>query len=60
MLDRNRGSPPEIPHKTRRTLMLPQDCDMAWGGPNQHEIKPDSPALTPEQFPVPHNTRQVA
>ena len=39
---------PEIPHKSRRILMSPQECDIARGSPNQLEIKPDSPALAPE------------
>ena len=53
-------SPPEIPHKSRRTLMSPQECEIARGSPNQLEIKPDSPALAPEQFPVSHHTQQLA
>ena len=53
-------SPPERPQKSRRTLMSPQECEIAQGRKNQLEIKPNSPALAPEQFPVPHHTRQVA
>ena len=60
LLDGTTVSPPEIPHKSRKTLMSPQECEIARGSPNQLEIKPDSPALAPEQFPVPHQTRQVA
>ena len=60
MLDRTTESSTEIPHKSRRTLMSPQECETARGSPDQLEIKPDSPALYPEQFPVPHHTRQVA
>ena len=60
MLHGTTESPPEIPHKSRRTLMSPMECDIARGSPNQLEIKPDSPALAPEQLPVPHPTRQVA
>ena len=60
LLDGNTESPPEIPHKSRRTLMSPQESDIARGSPNQLEIKPNSPALAPEQFPVPHHTQQVA
>ena len=59
MLDGTTESHPEIPQKSRRTLMSPQECEKARGSPNQLEIKPDSPALAPEQFPVPHHTRQV-
>ena len=58
MLDRTTEIAPEVPHKSRRTLMSPQECDIARGSPNELEIKPDSPALAPEQFSVPHHTRQ--
>ena len=60
MLDGTTKSPAEIPHLSRRTLMSLQECEIARGNPNQVEIKPDSPVLAPEQFPVPHHTRQVA
>ena len=60
MLHGTTESPPEIPHKSRRTLMSPQECDIVQSSPNQLEIKPDYPALAPEQFPVPHHARQVA
>ena len=60
MLDGTTESPPEVPHKSRRTLMSPQECEIARGRPNQLEIQPDSPALAPEQFPGPHHTQQVA
>ena len=53
-------SPPEHPHTSRRTLMAPQECEIAQCSPSQHEIMPDSPALAPEQFPVPHHRRQLA
>ena len=59
LLDGTRESTPEIPHKSRRTLMSPQECEIARCSPNQLEMTPDSPALAPEQFPVPHHTRQV-
>ena len=52
--------PPEIPGTSRRTLMSPQECEIALGSPNQLEIKPNFPAFAPEQLPVPHHTRQVA
>ena len=60
MLDGTTESSPEIPHKSRRTLMSPQECKIVRGRTNQLEIKPNSPALAPEEFPVPHHTRQVA
>ena len=53
-------SPPEHPHTSRRTLMSPQECEIAWCSPSQIEMTPGSPALAPEQFPVPHHTQQVA
>ena len=37
-----------------------QECEIAWGSPRQLEVKPVSPELAPEHFPVPHHTRQVA
>ena len=60
LLDGPTESPPELPHKSRRTLMSPQECEIARGSPNQLEIKPESFALAPEKFPFPHHTRQVA
>ena len=60
LLDKTAESPPEIPQKSRRTLMSLQECEIARDSPNQLEIKPDSPALAPEQFHGPHHTRQVA
>ena len=42
MLEGTSESPPEIPHKSRRTLTSPQECEIARGSPNQLEIKPDS------------------
>ena len=60
MLDGTMESPPEIPLKPRRTMMSPQECEIALGRPNQFEIQPDFPALAPEKFPVPHHTQQVA
>ena len=60
LLEGSTESRPEIPHKSRRTLMSPQECEISRVSPNQLQIKPNSPALAPEQFPVPHHTRQVA
>ena len=50
LLDRTTESPPEIPDKSRRTLMSPQECDIDQGNLIQIEIKPDSFALVPEHF----------
>ena len=56
MLDGTTESPPEIPYKSRGTLMSPQECDKIRGSPNQLETKTDFLALAPDQFPVPHHT----
>ena len=53
-------SPRAFPQKSRRTLMSVQVYEIHQGSPNQLNIKPYFPALAPEQFPVPHQTRQVA
>ena len=60
MLDGTTASPREIPQKSRRTLMSLQEYEIPWGSPNQLKIKLYFAALDPEQFPVPHQTRQVA
>ena len=60
MLDGTTESPQEIPQKSRRTLMSLQEYEIPRGTPNQLKIKPYFPALPPEQFPVTHETRQVA
>ena len=53
-------SPGEIPQKSRGTLMSLQEYEIHRGNPNQLKLKPYFPELAPEQFPVPHQTRQVA
>ena len=60
VLDGTTESPREIPQKSRRALMSLQEYEIPRGIPNQLKIKPYFPALAPEQFPVPHQTRQVA
>ena len=60
LLDGTTESPREIPQKSRRTLMSLQEYEIPQGNPNQHNIRLYFPALAPEQFPVPHQTRQVA
>ena len=60
MLEGTPESPQEHPHKSRRTLMPLQECEIAQCRPNKLEMTPDSPALAPEQSPVPHHTRKVA
>ena len=53
-------SNPEVPHKSRRTLMSPQECERARRSPNQLEMTTNSPALASEQCPDPHHTGQLA
>ena len=54
MLDGTPESTQEHCHKTRRTLMSPQEWEIAWSTPNQLEMNPISPALSPETSHVPH------
>ena len=58
-LDITLDSPQEHPHTSRRTLMTLQESEIARCITNELVITPDSPAFSPEQFPVPHHTRQV-
>ena len=60
LLDGTTESPREIPQKSRKTLMSLQEYEIPRGSRNQLKFKPYFPALAPEQFPVPHQTRQVA
>ena len=60
LLDGTTECPREIPETSRRTLMSLPEYEIPWGSPNQLKIKPFFPALAPEQFPVPHQTRKVA
>ena len=60
LLDGTTESPREIPQKSRRTLMSLQEYETPRGSPNQLKIKHYFTALAPEQFPIPHQTRQVA
>ena len=60
LLDGTTETPPEILHKSRRTLMSLQECEIARGSPNQLETEPEFTTLAPEQFPVPRHAGQVA
>ena len=60
LLDATTESPPEIPDKSRRTLMSPLECEIARWSPNQIEMTTNSPSLASEQCPVPCNTGQLA
>ena len=60
LLDGTTESPPEVPHKSRRTLMSPQECEIARCSRNQLEMTTNSPVLSSEQCPSPHHTGQLA
>ena len=60
LLDGTTESPPEIPHKSRWTLMSPQECQIARCSPFKLEMMTYSPALASEQCPIPHHTGQLA
>ena len=60
MLNGTTESPPEVPHKSRKTLMSPQECEIARCSPNQLEMMTKFPALASEQCPIPHHTGQLA
>ena len=51
LLDWITENPQEHCHKTRRTLMSPQEWKIARCTPNQIEVKPIYPALAPQPFP---------
>ena len=60
VVDGTTESPPEIPHKCRRTLMSLQECEIFWCSPNQLEMMTNSPAFASEQCPIPHHTGQLS
>ena len=60
MLYETTESPPEVPHKFRRTLTSPQECEIARCSPNQLEMMTNCLALVTEQCAVPHHTGQLA
>ena len=59
MLDGTKKSPPEVPNKSRRTLMSPQECQIARYSPNQLEMTTNPPALASEQCIIPANTGRL-
>ena len=59
-LDGTTEIPPEIPHKSRKILMLPEECEIAQGSPNQLKMMTNSPALASEQSPISLHTGQGA
>ena len=60
MPDGTKESPTEVPNMSRRTLMSPQECQIARCSPNQLEITTNSPALASEQCPIPDHTDRLA
>ena len=60
MLDGTKESPPDVPKKSRRTLMSPQEFQIARCSPNQLEMTTNSPALASEQCPIPDHTGRLA
>ena len=60
MLDGTNASPPEVPNKSRRTLMSPQECQIPRCSPNQIEMTTNPPALASEQCPIPDHTARFA
>ena len=59
-LDGITESPPDIPHKSIRTLMAPKECEIARCSPHQLEMMTNPPALASEQCPSPDHTGQLA
>ena len=60
MLDGTSERNPDIAHKSRRTLMSPQECEIAQCSPNKLEMMNNSHALASEQWPISHHTGQLA
>ena len=60
LFDGTKESPPEVPNNSRRTLMSPQECQIARSRPNQLEMTTNSPALASEQCLIPDHTGRLA
>ena len=60
MLDGTKESAPEVPIMYRRTLISPQECQIARCSPNQLEMTTNCPALSSENCPIPDHTGRVA
>ena len=60
LLDRTTEIPPEVPHKSRRTLMSLRECQILLCSPNQIEMTTNSPVLASEQCPIPDHTGRLA
>ena len=59
LLDGTKQSPPEVPNKSRSTLMSPEECQVARCSPNQLEMMTNIPALASEQCPIPDHTGRL-
>ena len=60
LLDRTKENPPEVPNKSRRTLMSLQEFAIARCRPNQLEMTSIPPALASEPCPIPDHTGRLA
>ena len=60
LLDGTTERPPKVPHKSRKTMMSRQECEIARGSPNQLDMMTNSPVFPSEQCPIPHHTGQLA
>ena len=60
MLDGTKVIPPEVPNKSRRTLMLPQECQIARCSPSKLEMTTNHTALASEQCPIQDHTGRLA
>ena len=60
MLDETKESPPEVPSKSRRTLMSLQGCQIARCSPNQLEMTTNSPFWASEKCPISDHTGRLA
>ena len=59
MLDGTKESPPEVPNKSRSTLMSPHECQIARCCPNQLEMTTNPCALASEQCSIPNHTGRL-
>ena len=60
MLDGTKESPQEVPNKSRRTLMSPQECQILRCSPSQLEMTTNPIAFASEQWPIPDHTGRLA
>ena len=60
MLDVTKESPPKVPNKSSRTLMSPQECQIARCSRNQLEMTTNHTAVASEQCPIPDHTGRLA